>query len=297
MKKTRLGSPELPALFRSADEASRRAQRIYLGLIGADLALLICGAMLASTSPAYASSSTQSIMGAGLLFLGLLVTGGLWLSNSDTVWYGARAVAESVKTLSWRYVMGAEPYPLTATQEDIEKRFLADLREILSQRRYLSWTFGGEISGLPQITGRMREIRALSLKDRVGVYTSDRIAEQQAWYGTKSKGHATRKAVWFAAFFGAQLGAFACAVYSISTPTAPNLTGFLATLSSAFLAWIQANKFHELAQAYGLTAHELGFVKEKAAHVKSNQELAEFVSDAENAISREHTLWAARRDR
>src|SRR5690606_15189811 len=31
----------------------------------------------------------------------------------DRIWYNARAVAESVKTLTWRYMMRAEPFQAT----------------------------------------------------------------------------------------------------------------------------------------------------------------------------------------
>ena len=298
MKKSHLSDPDLPALFRAADNASRAGQRAFLGLVATDLTLLVLGAALSlfgATTPG--STSTNAVVGAVLLFIGLLVTGGLWFSEFERVWYGARAVAESVKTLSWRYVMGAEPYSHSGRLEEVDKRFLTDLGEILKERKHLSWTFGGELANEPQITENMSVIRALGLSDKKNVYTNDRLGQQQAWYASKSKGHALQERLWFGGFFLAQLGAFICALRAIKSPDGPNYTGVLAALSSAFLTWIQANKLHELAQAYGLTAHELGLVKEKAAHIRSHEDLSKFVSDAENAISREHTMWVARRDR
>lgn len=296
--KHHLSDPDLPALFRAADSASRAGQRVFLGLVASDLTLLVFGAALSlfgSSGPG--GTSSHAVIGAVLLFIGLLVTGGLWLSEFERTWYGARAVAESVKTLSWRYVMGAEPYSHSGKLEEIDKRFLADLQEILKERKHLSWTFGGELANEPQITGNMREVRALGLSEKKNIYAADRLGQQQSWYARKSKSHTLQERFWFGAFFLAQLGAFICALCAINSPAKPNYTGVLAALSSAFLTWIQANKLHELAQAYGLTAHELGMVKEKASHIKSNDALSEFVSDAENAISREHTMWVARRDR
>jgi len=298
MKKKHLCDPDLPALFRAADSASKTGQRSFLALVGVDLALLVLGAALSLLgSGTLGSASSNAVIGAVLLFIGLLVTGGLWLSDFERVWYGARAVAESVKTLSWRYVMGAEPYSHSGKLDEVDKRFLADLDEILKERKHLSWTFGGELANEPQITEDMRIVRALGLGDKKTAYVTDRLGEQQAWYALKSKSHVLWERIWFGAFFLAQLGAFLSSICAIKSPDKPNYAGVLAALSSAFLAWIQANKFHELAQAYGLTAHELGLVREKAIHIKSNQDLAVFVSDAENAISREHTMWVARRDR
>lgn len=269
-----------------------------MGLVAADLTMLVSGAALSLMSASDpVTMRLHAVTGAIMLFVGLLITAGLWLSDFEKVWYGARAVAESAKTLSWRYAMGAEPYSYAGSLDEVDARFLTDLGDILKDRKHLSWTFGGELASQPQISDDMKTVRSMGFGDKKVVYTTDRLQQQQTWYAGKARSHAFRERVWFGAFFLSQLGAFICALRAIDTPYMPNFTGILSALSSAFLAWIQANKFRELAQAYGLTAHELGLVKGKVAHIKSNQTLADFVSDAENAISREHTLWVARRDR
>lgn len=38
-------------------------------------------------------------------------------------------------------------------------------------------------------------------------------------------------------------------------------------------------------------------IRERLAFVATDRQLSEFVSDAENAVSREHTLWLARADK
>lgn len=70
----------------------------------------------------------------------------------------------------------------------------------------------------------------------------------------------------------------------------------LATGASAVLAWLQIRRHQELAQSYAVASHELALAESRARHVRSEEELARFVGDAEAAISREHTLWIARRD-
>lgn len=52
----------------------------------------------------------------------------------------------------------------------------------------------------------------------------------------------------------------------------------------------------ELAQSYAVAALELGFIEEQVGRVSDDKGLSAFVADAESAISREHTLWIARRD-
>jgi len=67
-------------------------------------------------------------------------------------------------------------------------------------------------------------------------------------------------------------------------------------LASSLLSWIQAKRFTELSASYALTAHEIGFINEQIATINSEDDFSKFVGDAENAFSREHTQWAARRD-
>ncbi|MEO1352240.1 MAG: DUF4231 domain-containing protein [Cyanobacteria bacterium J06635_15] len=53
-------------------------------------------------------------MSSALLFLvTLAILIGLRVKRPDDIWYNGRAVAESVKTRTWRWVMRAEPYSMT----------------------------------------------------------------------------------------------------------------------------------------------------------------------------------------
>jgi hypothetical protein len=90
----------------------------------------------------------------------------------------------------------------------------------------------------------------------------------------------------------------AAAILLVGRPESKiKLTGLFTSLASALIAWLQLNQHKELAQSYCVTELDLGLVQEQAQYVKSDRDLSDFVGDAENAISREHTLWTARRDR
>jgi hypothetical protein len=52
----------------------------------------------------------------------------------------------------------------------------------------------------------------------------------------------------------------------------------------------------EWAFSYAQAAHELRLILAREPYVESDEEFSGFVSDAENAISGEHTMWLARRD-
>ena len=60
-------------------------------------------------------------------------------------------------------------------------------------------------------------------------------------------------------------------------------------------AWLQTKQHQTLATAYTVTALELASVRSKIAYQNNEADWAKFVSDAEEAFSREHTLWKASR--
>ena len=59
---------------------------------------------------------------------------------------------------------------------------------------------------------------------------------------------------------------------------------------------MQAKKFSELAASYTLAAHEINIIKSLSLEEMTEEEFSIFVGDAENAFSREHTQWVARKD-
>lgn len=66
-------------------------------------------------------------------------------------------------------------------------------------------------------------------------------------------------------------------------------------MAAAFTAWTQLGRNDELRLSYAIANQELLSIKALAAVVDSEQELAKLVRDGEGAISREHTMWIAKR--
>jgi hypothetical protein len=73
-------------------------------------------------------------------------------------------------------------------------------------------------------------------------------------------------------------------------------TDFFVTVAAGLLSWIQAKRFQELSASYTLAAHEISLIRQQSGTVMSDDEFSKFVGDAENAFSREHTQWIARKD-
>ena len=293
-----ISNDDLPALYRAADEVSLEGQRKYLRLIKADLFVLLAGT--ASASFDIGDPTVHKgllVLSAILLAAAAIITLVLSRKTYKNRWYGGRAAAESAKTLAWRYMMRSEPFDDTDEAEGVDERFTRSLRDVLLESENLALSLHGNLGTAPQISEKMRAVRISSLSSRKQLYVTDRIQDQRTWYSKKSSVNARREDVWFLIVAFSQLLALAAAILMVTAPDVwANPTGVFSTLAAAALAWLQVKQHEELAQSYSVAAHELGLIAEQARHVDNESKFSTFVADAETAISREHTLWLARRD-
>jgi len=286
------GPADFPALFRSADRESQRAQRSYLSSLRVRLGSLVVaafgGALTLSTAGGFQ-------VGGGLAFLAFACALGaeLFLATTSplTTWYEGRAAAESAKTLAWRYMVRAEPFEVDDV--DVDKQFHAQTYSLLQDLRSIS--LGTEEPAAQQITDKMRHVRALDFNERRQVYLADRIADQQRWYSEKARWNDRRARGWvlvsivleIAGLIGGALKAFGWINF--------DLLGFLAAAAGGVMAWIEAKQHRNLATAYGIASQELASIASELPTLNGEERWAAFVAQAEEAISREHTLWRASR--
>jgi conflict system pore-forming effector with SLATT domain len=288
----RVGRQQLPALARAASNASGRAQRLFLWLVGADLALLVLAGVSGAVEWTGQAEQAAAFATAAFMAFGLVLALVIQQERLERTWYDGRAVAESVKTIAWRYMTKTKPYQ----GETVDKRFIADLRKIMNERRELAAALRGDVSADP-ITPTMERVRSFDTAGRLKVYLRERIGDQQRFYSERANENQDRQRRWFLAVVGLQAAGLIAAVVEAARPESRfSPAGIFATAAAAGLAWIQLKRHRELAQAYRLAAHELSLICAEAGRVGTDAELSAFVADAENAISREHTMWVARRD-
>ncbi len=291
----KISEKEFPGLFQSADTTSIIEQKMYFVGISAYLLLLIIAALFAYFSINNPNSTLKII--SAILFLVTLTTM-IWLKvkKPDDIWYNSRAVAESVKTRSWRWMMRAEPYEDHEDIQVVNRNFLNDLKTILKQNRSLFGKLGISASKLKPITSKMREIRDMSLSNRLLFYKEERITEQELWYIKKVKYNKRKSRNWFIISVLFHLIAIILLLYNIKEPHLNFPIEVLAVSASAVITWIEARKFNELSSSYTLTAHDISLIKAETVHVGNESELSEYVLNCENAFSREHTQWFARKN-
>lgn len=283
-------SADYPALYNDADAASLREQRKFYLALSANLLLLVFIATLSVIGhPAtwYAAAQVAALLITIALSLYLA------LSQPQRNWYGTRALAESIKTVAWRFVTRAEPYD--GDDSIAREHFVANVKKIMEDNGLSTQLV--TYSGGDQITKAMNTSRKLSLADRKNKYNTERVGEQLNWYRKKTRDNVSLSKRWFLGLISIQVLALACAMGRFWHPEFPYWpTDVFIACASGAMAWLQTKRFQELAASYSLTAHDIGLLRVKLTDVTNEKAFSAFVGDAENAFSREHTQWRARRD-
>lgn len=286
-----------PGLFRCADATSLKAQRAYLCFHKVYLGSLV----MSSATSAFAAFGTPGanawlyIAMAIILTVGLLILWVMRARQDDKVWFDGRAVAESVKTATWRFMMKVNPFHIDA---NADRQFISELKEIREARPHLGKHIAAvmDANGLA-ITDFMRQKRSASLEDRRAFYASDRVHDQKSWYSQKAKMNVDSGARWFWITVGLQIAAVTLAIIQAATGgLGINVVPVITTCAAVFAAWSQMKRHEELAQSYTLAAQELEELETIASNQTSEDAFSQLVEQAENSISREHTMWCARRD-
>lgn len=288
----KLRDQDYPAMFQVADTASNESQRRYLLLIKFEYALLL----LAASFSMIDQSNRTGHKWYALVFLGLIVVllvRAFLRPVQD--WYRSRAIAESVKTLTWRYMMRAAPFDGAIEHDAPSREFSDQLRKILDLNKEHVGKLDYVSAGARQITEEMERVRALSLNERMGFYQNARVGEQLAWYVRKAKYNRSQAKRWFFVGFGAYALA---AVLVLGRASSSGWTIWpiepLIVFAASVIGWVQIKKFGELAAAYSVTAQEIALIQPRLDVGADESKFSEYVNEAELAFSREHTFWLAR---
>lgn len=285
---------DYPALYISSNSASINAQKHYLNCIKAYSTLII----LAAGFGIYGINTDWSaILAAILFFLTIILVIFMETQKFENTWYKTRAIAESIKTSTWKFMMRAEPFENENKIEQAKNKFTTLLRQIINEHRDIGSLIGGTHASNNQITEFMCNIRLSNLEDRIKFYTNNRIDEQREWYANKSERNSSSGTRYTILLILALIFAIITVLFRIKYPEFKYWpTELFAVAASSLLAWIQVKRFNELAAAYGLTAHEIGLSKAEIHKAIDEKSFSDFVNDTENAFSREHTQWAARKE-
>ncbi|MEX3016036.1 DUF4231 domain-containing protein [Gymnodinialimonas hymeniacidonis] len=281
---------DYPALFLDADNASNQFQRNFLLLVFGEYLALFLAAVFSMN---FLDGVVYHILFAGVFFVGLIVLISRALSKPDQWWYRCRALAESVKTLTWRYMMHAAPFD--GSDPEAKREFREQLNTILRENLETAKRITDDWSGSDQITATMDAVRSKCLEERASYYMEHRISEQRDWYRKKAGSNRVAARRWV---FLSGVCYVAAGSAVLSRIAHPDFTSWpiepLIVVAASIVGWVQIKKYNELSAAYTVTAHEIGLIPTTIDTPDTDDLISEFVNDAEQAFSREHTLWLAR---
>jgi hypothetical protein len=280
---------DYPALYLAASDKSRHGRNRFIRATAIRLIALITAAIGGAASWQVRGSDVFGWIGLISFLTAIGVESYILSTHPERDWYEGRAAAESVKTLTWRYVVGSSPFDLTLPSDDVDKLFLRRLNEVLTDLGRLAIPParpGG------QITSQMRQVRALPYKERKIAYAKERVQKQRDWYGKKAKENDRKAHTLLLLTLMFELGGVIGAALKAFGVLQVDLLGIVAAGASGLAAWSQTRQYWSNARAYSVATHELASIDSEIGGVQE-ADWSQFVNDAEEAISREHTLWRA----
>src|SRR5438552_3147799 len=120
-----MSDKDYPSLYQAADTASILAQKKYIWLMGIDLIFMVTASLLAIYNTEIESIKVCIyLITFILLLLSLIMTVIIKSYKFEDVWYQGRAVAESIKTLTWRYITCSENFENFLQKEQADDVFI-----------------------------------------------------------------------------------------------------------------------------------------------------------------------------
>ncbi|MDA8870388.1 DUF4231 domain-containing protein [Rhizobiaceae bacterium] len=282
-----------PSVYDAANLASQNAQNLYLRLVKIEYGFIFALSIVFSS---VFGENTDPILPIVLLIVLIAVTSlRAWL-RLDRKWYAGRALAESIKTLSWQFAMRGADFSNRSKVSLAIADYKSALSETLASNNFAYKQLLGENVSENTLPISMLKTRALSLEERKEFYKVHRVEDQRNWYAKKSRKNKSDNRWAIGLTISLYVFAVLYLIVSKALLAVPiDLADPLVVLAAVLLGWIQLKRYGELAGSYWLTAHEIGIASAGLQQIDSELEFARAIEDIETVFSREHTQWVARR--
>ena len=295
MKMTNIKDTDFPSLFTAADRASVKARKTDIRWVQIQLgSLLVAAVGSALTITEKPVSIWMTVFISIMLLLSIVATWASKMQNTKNNWQHYRTVAESMKRISWFYMMRANRF-FNLNETDADKRFLADISELRKQHQdYIDGICVYQSSEVA-ISDTMRSVRNLSTQDRNNIYLESRLNDQISWYFKKAKSYKMTGNRGQAMIMGAQALGIAGAIYIASNPESQfNPEGLFVNVALIIISWMEYQRYHQLSKLYTFTKDNLDNLKnnaDKARNISDDVKLSEFVTQAESEMEKEQFYW------
>jgi hypothetical protein len=281
---------DYPNYFIAGDRASLEAQRKYICLSRVGLIITFIASFISIFEWEYKYHIILI-----LFFLTFIISIILKEKSYGDIWYNGRALAESCKTLTWRFMMNSELFEKDLSEKQASENFYNNIESIVKEIKDVSKNISID-DDTTIITDKMKKIRQSDLKKRKDFYLNYRINNQIIWYSKKEKLNAFYNNLYYYIMIISYVLSFMAISYLICDSILKfNFIGVFTTFSASIFSWMQLKKYRENKDAYRIALNELNIIKGRFKTIESEEDFVKFVLDSENAMSREHTLWLAQR--
>lgn len=281
---------DLPGVHGAANNASDRGQKLYLSLSRTRFIALLVAAIAGALGIYRGSFDFFGLVIMMSFVVAAVAEAALIYFQPERNWYSGRAIAESTKTLAWRFSVQGEPFGPHLSEEDAEQRLGQRIRDVLKKGQ-------DRIDIDPEsdvVTDTMRNLRRAGFETRRASYLAYRTQDQRKWYSDNAQRNARRATFWRWALLVGEVSAVVIAVLAFGRGFSFDFAGMVAALVAAGAAWLAIKQHSQLASAYRVAAGELALQANTLRSI-DDQRWPQAVADAEEAISREHTMWLASR--
>lgn len=289
------GERRFPAAFEAADHFSLGGQRKTLRGTSARLILTVVATLCLSIGPLWPTEIGEhreievvGIVAAALFLMAFVYEVWLLRLKPEREWYDGRAVAESIKTLSWRYAVGGNPYPVG---EHVDESFELHIKGLGTDVKALQ----GAVATGGSPTAWMRRLRSADLETRRNSYIEGRVRDQAQWYARKARHNLRRARMWSLTLLVAEALGVVLALLKALSFIEIDLASLAAAVIASGAAWLAVKQHESVGAAYTMASLELASVHVRLLSVDDERQWAEEVASAEEAVSREHTMWRASR--
>ncbi|MBM7460271.1 DUF4231 domain-containing protein [Rhodococcus coprophilus] len=287
---------DYPYLFRAADKASLEGQRSYVQTTRTRL-LLLGGAALTGVFSwtvewgEIGPINVPALFGVLAFVLTLVLELDTWKNRPDKSWYDGRAVAESAKTLIWKFAVGGNPFPAPLEEVDAMRALLKRMKSI--REKFLDLELHPVQA--PEISDWMLVLRRSSFEHRRQSYLEARIDQQKKWYSDKARLNKRQAERWRLVLIILELSGVGISLAAALSLDLTQIAAAIAALVTGVLAWTQTKQYDFNYRAYSAALSDLTSAEAKLSLADTEESWAREVDDAEEAISREHVVWLATR--
>lgn len=290
---------DLPDSYSSYDASAISAQRGHFRLILFELSSAVVISILSLIIAIFQQDTISRI---GFLIISFLFLIGIirqllaTKKQFERKWFAFRAVAESIKSLAWQYATACGDF--NESNLDASKLFLQRIKRIKEIFQINPDPATISIESSNDLKQSMVETREMEWQNKRNIYIKERLEDQIKWYTNKAKINKKRSDLYDSTIIFLQiLGILISLVLLFIHPIvngAPALA-FTVTLIVSIIGWSRSKQYAELVEPYLNAAREINDIRQEIELAGREADFKKLVEEAEQAISREHTMWLAKR--